>query len=121
MDVKSVSVCLVGELVIHANNDHSEVKAKTDLVKKDFPGISAGATTIDQAYSLDLVGPSERYAVLPPMTSGLVTTRHYVEVRCKFLWGPNVHIEIPVKIMAIPEVAVAALSNLLADVKTKAL
>ncbi|KAG6971414.1 hypothetical protein JG688_00004435 [Phytophthora aleatoria] len=54
MDVKSVSVRLVESLVIHANSDHKEIKAQTCFAKKDFVGVKAGATTIDQAYSLDL-------------------------------------------------------------------
>ncbi|KAG2824725.1 hypothetical protein PC116_g8092 [Phytophthora cactorum] len=121
MDVKSVSVRLVESLVIHANSDHKEIKAQTCLAKKDFVGVKAGATTIDQAYSLDLVGRSERFAVLPPMASSLVSTSHHVEVRCKFLMSPNVHIEIPVKILAplVADVA-AASSQLMADHKTKA-
>ncbi|KAF4029143.1 hypothetical protein GN244_ATG19194 [Phytophthora infestans] len=97
MDVKSVSVRLVENLV-------------------------AGTTTIDQAYSLDLVGRSERFAVLPPMSSSLVNTTHHIEVRCKFLMSPNVDIEIPVKGLAplVTNVA-AASSQLVADYKTKAL
>ncbi|KAF1780331.1 Immunoglobulin E-set [Phytophthora cactorum] len=112
---------LVESLVIHANSDHKEIKAQTCLAKKDFVGVKAGATTIDQAYSLDLVGRSERFAVLPPMASSLVSTSHHVEVRCKFLMSPNVHIEIPVKILAplVADVA-AASSQLMADHKTKA-
>ncbi|KAJ8537429.1 hypothetical protein ON010_g13171 [Phytophthora cinnamomi] len=123
MDVKSVSVRLVEDLVIRANSDHSEIKATTCLAKKEFPGVAAGATTIDQAYSLDLVGRSERYAVLPPMTSSLVTTRHHVEVRCKFRMSPNVHIEIPVKILApqLTEAAAATASELAMDIKSKAI
>ncbi|ETL42611.1 hypothetical protein L916_06610, partial [Phytophthora nicotianae] len=123
MDVKSVSVRLVENLVIHANRDHKkEIKAQTCLAEKDFAGVKAGATTIDQAYSLDLVGRSERFAVLPPMASSLVSTSHHVEVRCKFLMSPNVHIEIPVKILAplVTDVA-AASSQLMTDHKTKAL
>ncbi|OWZ22297.1 hypothetical protein PHMEG_0003019 [Phytophthora megakarya] len=118
MDVKSIEVRLVENLVIHANNDHKEIKAQTTLAKKEFPGLAAGATTIDQAYSLDLVGRSERFAVLPPMTSSLVNTSHHVEVRCKFRMSPNVHIEIPVKILA-PLVEDAATSQLMTDHKTK--
>ncbi|KAE9279833.1 hypothetical protein PF008_g28273 [Phytophthora fragariae] len=125
MDVKSVSVRLVEDLVIRASSDHSEIKAQTCLAKKEFPGVAAGATTIDQAYSLDLVGRSERYAVLPPMASSLVTTSNHVEVRCKFRMSPNVHIEIPVTILAPtltePAAATATASELAADVKPKVL
>ncbi|KAG7383696.1 hypothetical protein PHYPSEUDO_003375 [Phytophthora pseudosyringae] len=120
MDVKAVSVRLVENLVIHAGSDHGEIKAQTYVAKKDFAGVKAGASTIDQAYSLDLVGRSERFAVLPPMTSSLVSTSHHVEVRCKFRMSPNVHIEIPVKILALLVTDVAAASSqLMADDKTK--
>ncbi|KAL3659601.1 hypothetical protein V7S43_015278 [Phytophthora oleae] len=116
MDIKSVSVRFVENLVIHANGDHKEIKAQTCLAKKDFSGVKAGATTIDQAYSLDLVGRSERFTILPPMASSLVSTSHHVEVRCKFLMSPNIRIEIPVKILAplVADVA-AASSQLMAD------
>ncbi|KAK1930091.1 Arrestin domain-containing protein A [Phytophthora citrophthora] len=122
MDVKSVSVRLVENLVIHANGKRKEIKAQTCLAKKDFAGVKAGATTIDQAYSLDLVGRSERFAILPPMASSLMSTSHHVEVRCKFLMSPNVHIEIPVKILAplVADVA-APSSHLMADHKAKSL
>ncbi|KAL4157422.1 hypothetical protein PRNP1_006445 [Phytophthora ramorum] len=124
MDVKSVSVRLIEDLVIRANNDHGEIKAQTCLVKRDFPGMKAGSTTIDQAYSLDLVGRSDRYAVLPPAASSLVSTSHHVEVRCKFFMSPNVHVEIPVKILApqMTETAAAAAATpaeLAAELKTK--
>lgn len=123
MDVKAVLVRLVEDLVIRANSDHGEIKAQTCLAKKEFPGVAAGATTIDQAYSLDLVGRSERYAVLPPMASSLVTTRHHVEVRCKFRMSPNVHIEIPVTILAptLTESATESAAEQAVDAKTKAL
>ncbi|KAF4029286.1 hypothetical protein GN244_ATG18997 [Phytophthora infestans] len=123
MDVKSVSVRLVENLVVHPSKSHKkEIKAQTCLAKKDFAGVKAGTTTIDQAYSLDLVGRSERFAVLPPMSSSLVNTTHHIEVRCKFLMSPNVDIEIPVKGLAplVTNVA-AASSQLVADYKTKAL
>ncbi|KAI9992425.1 hypothetical protein PInf_017832 [Phytophthora infestans] len=123
MDVKSVSVRLVEDLVVHPSKNHKkEIKAQTCLAKKDFAGVKAGTTTIDQAYSLDLVGRSERFAVLPPMSSSLVNSTHHIEVRCKFLMSPNVDIEIPVKFLAplVTNVA-AASSQLVADYKTKAL
>ncbi|GMF29641.1 unnamed protein product [Phytophthora fragariaefolia] len=122
MNIQSVSVRLVEDLTIRSNGGHGEIKAQTCLVKKEFPGLAAGATSIDQAYSLDLVGRSERYAVLPPMSSSLVATGHHIEVRCKFRMSPNVHIEIPVRILPPPlsDGAVATPSEIPTDVKTKA-
>ncbi|RLN64374.1 hypothetical protein BBJ29_007277 [Phytophthora kernoviae] len=55
MEARSVSVRLYEDLVIHKNSDHEDIKAQTCLVKKDFPGLSAGAS-LDQVLSLDLVG-----------------------------------------------------------------
>uniref|UniRef100_A0AAV1TLN1 Arrestin C-terminal-like domain-containing protein n=1 Tax=Peronospora matthiolae TaxID=2874970 RepID=A0AAV1TLN1_9STRA len=100
LDVKSVSVRLNETLVIRANNDRGEIKAQTCLVKKNYHGVKAGATLTDQTYSLDLIGRSERYAVRPPVASSIVKTSHHIEIRCSFLLSPNVHVEIPVKIVA---------------------
>ncbi|KAF4318155.1 hypothetical protein BBO99_00000279 [Phytophthora kernoviae] len=123
MEVRSVSVRLYEDLVIHKNSDHEDIKAQTCLVKKDFPGLSAGAS-LDQVLSLGLVGRADRYAVLPPMTSQMASWTHHVEVSCKFLLSPSVKIEIPVKILPPPsvlEAAAAAPSQLRADLKTKEL
>ena len=95
-----MSVRLIETLVIRANNDRGEIMAQTCLVKRSFHGVKAGATLADQTYSLDLTGRSERYAVRPPVASSLVETSHHIEIRCSFLLSPNVHVEIPVKIVA---------------------
>jgi hypothetical protein len=126
MDAKSVAVRLVEDLVIHPTKDNGEIRAQTCLVEKEFPGVKAGATSVDQAYSLELIGRSDQYAVLPPAASSLVSISHHVEVRCKFLLSPNVHLDIPVKILAQPETdavarAVPALTELAADFTAKVL
>jgi hypothetical protein len=90
--------CKLYQVIHLRGSSGGDYTIKSKIAEKTFPGVPANAT-LQQPQPLPLV-TSLGYEMTPSTQGNFIDCRYFIDIECDIPWCPDVHLNLPVQIIA---------------------